>query len=206
MKKLTSISFIIFLTSCATPVVDDIVYEEPIQSDYTKSVTFNESFDDVWDGVIDYATESFFAISSYEKDSGLMTLSFTSTPENYVDCGKWIVNGTVNDYVQFMRLRPGTSVTLNGIMNLRVVERSEGKTTLTSNARYILNITNSGFSYDLNYNRVPYSYSDTWTFDSRSIERLAISNPAAGTIPFRTCGPTGVAEQAILNGVSDLLE
>ena len=206
MKKLTSISIIIFLTSCAAPVVNNIVYEEPVQIDYTKSVTFNEPFDVVWDGVIDYATESFFAISSYEKDSGLMTLSFTSTPENYVDCGKWIVNGTVNDYVQFMRLRPGTSVTLNGVMNLRVVERSEGQTTLTSNARYILNITQSGFSYDLNYNRVPYSYSDTYTFDSRSVEKLAISNPTAGTIPFRTCGPTGAAEQAILNGVSDLLD
>ena len=64
MKKLTIISNIIFLTSCDAEVVYNIVYEEPVQIDYTKSVTFNEPFDVVWDGVIDYATESFFAISS----------------------------------------------------------------------------------------------------------------------------------------------
>ena len=206
MKKTTiSILFVgIFLASCAT--APNITYIEPIQKDYSKNLEFNKSSEDVWSALVDYAAESFFAINTYEKDSGLMTLSFTSTPERYVDCGNWIVNGASNNYVQFMRMRPGTSVNLNGIMNIRVVQRDAERTSLTVNARYILTVSVSGTVYNPVYGvSTPSSWTDTYTFDSKTTETVYISNPSVGTQPTRTCGPTGEAETTILRGVSNLL-
>ena len=206
MKKfIASITFFL-LTSCAVTPVDNIAYIPPVESEYSKTVKFTASKDEVWNALIDYASESFFSINTYEKDSGLMTLSFTSTPERFVDCGNWIVNGVDNNYVKFMRLRQGTNVNLNGVLNLRVAERDSGITSLTANARYILNVNQSGYSYNLNYQQVPYNYSDTYTFDSNSTESVSITNPAAGTSPVRTCGPTGIAESSILDGVKGLLQ
>ena len=114
MKKLIAL---FILTSCATVQIDDITYIAPEKTEYSKTIKFNNSKDEVWNALIDYASESFFSINTYEKDSGLMTLSFTSNPERFVNCGNWIVNGTDNNYVEFMRLRQGTNVNLNGVLN-----------------------------------------------------------------------------------------
>ena len=205
MKKLIAFITSFILTSCATVQLDDITYIAPEKTEYSKTIKFNNSKDEVWNALIDYASESFFSINTYEKDSGLMTLSFTSNPERFVNCGNWIVNGIDNNYVEFMRLRQGTNVNLNGVLNLRVAERDTGVTSLTANARYIKTINDSGYRYNLNYQQVPYNYSDRYTFDSNSTESVLITNPAAGTSPYRTCGPTGIAESTILDGVKELL-
>ena len=205
MKNLFAFIALSILTSCATVPVDDITYIAPEKTEYSKTVEFNNSKDEVWNALIDYASESFFSINTYEKDSGLMTLSFTSNPERFVNWGNWIVNGIDNKYVEFMRLRQGTNVDLNGVLNLRVAERDEGVTSLTANARYIMTVNQSGYRYNLNYQQVPYNYSDRYTFDSNSTESVLITNPAVGTSPYRTCGPTGIAESTILDGVKDLL-
>ena len=144
MKKLIAFITLFILTSCATVQLDDITYIAPEKTEYSKTIKFNNSKDEVWNALIDYASESFFSINTYEKDSGLMTLSFTSNPERFVNCGNWIVNGTDNNYVEFMRLRQGTNVNLNGVLNLRVAERDTGVTSLTANARYIITINDSG--------------------------------------------------------------
>ena len=183
MKKLSAFIALSILTSCATVPIDDITYIAPENTEYSKTVQFNNSKDEVWNALIDYASESFFSINTYEKDSGLMTLSFTSNPERFVNCGNWIVNGTDNNYVEFMRLRQDTNVNLNGVLNLRVAQRDNGVTSLTANARYILTVSASGYRYNLNYQQVPYNWSDRYTFDSNSTESVAISNPAAGTSP-----------------------
>ena len=79
MKKILNIVFVLTLiNSCAT--INNITYIEPTRQDYSKSKNFNHSGDKVWSALIDYATESFFSINTYEKDSGLMTLSFSSEP------------------------------------------------------------------------------------------------------------------------------
>lgn len=206
MTKYVFFFFVIFLTSCATFVPDEITYIPPTKIEYSKTEKFNNTKDEVWNALIDYASESFFSINTYEKDSGLMTLTFTSTPERFVNCGNWIVNGADNNYVEFMRLRQGTTVKLNGVLNLRVADRESGSTSLTANARYILSISQSGNSYNYYTNQlIPYNFTDTYTFDSNSTETISISNPAAGTSPTRTCGPTGIAESTILSGVKDLL-
>jgi hypothetical protein len=205
MKKLIAFITLFILTSCATVQLDDITYIAPEKTEYSKTIKFNNSKDEVWNALIDYASESFFSINTYEKDSGLMTLSFTSNPERFVNCGNWIVNGIDNNYVEFMRLRQGTNVNLNGVLNLRVAERDTGVTSLTANARYIITFNDSGYRYNLNYQQVPYNYSDRYTFDSNSTESVLITNPAAGTSPYRTCGPTGIAESTILDGVKELL-
>ena len=207
MKKILTISLLTaLLSSCAGVPAQKIEYIEPIQKDYSKNLEFDNSSEDVWSALVDYAAESFFAINTYEKDSGLMTLSFTSTPERYIDCGEWVVNGNSNNYVQFMRMRPGTSVNLNGIMNIRVVQRDSETTSLSVNARYILNVSSAGSVYNAWTGvSTPTSWTDTYSFDSKTTETVYISNPSTGTQPTRTCGPTGEAETTILEGVKDLL-
>lgn len=193
-------AFFFFLASCSAPSMGPVVYVEPDPISYDQTYRFDNSKDEVWDALIDYAAESFFAIGTYEKDSGLMTLSFSATPERYVDCGRWTENRQEHDYVQFMRLvRPGVAVDLRGNMNIRVVEREANRTTVSVNARYILTLSFRSFGSTTFDNT-------TWAFDSRSTNRQRISNPARGTPPYRTCGATGVAETAVLDGIRELLE
>lgn len=192
MKNMIALPTLLILGSCVSPI-GQVVYEEPDPRAYSSEHQFDHRKDDVWDALIDYAAHAFFAIDSYERDSGLMTVSFTATPETYVDCGMWTANGQTLLYVD----RPSFHFDLDGTMNIRVVERSPNRTTLSVNARYIL--TMSDPAYPLGRT--------VWSFDTGSVHRhTKIRNLSLGTLPYRTCRPTGVAETLVLNGVRELLE
>ena len=40
------------------------------------SVTVDKGFETTWDALMDYAVSTFFRVVNYEKESGLLTLSF----------------------------------------------------------------------------------------------------------------------------------
>lgn len=161
----------------------------------------NASYDTVWTALIDHASQNFFAIDNFEKDSGLLTLSFgSSTPSRFVDCGHWVVSGmkTYNGlYVDYLNQY---GAVLSGKMNVTVRKLSEAKISVRTNARYIL--TRSGVSMPNTIYATPFN--DTWTFDSGSSATIQVSNAAAGTAPYRTCKPTYVAEQSVINAVAAL--
>ena len=51
-------------------------------------VTLNKNFDDTWEDMIEFISTSYFGIESFEKESGLLTLSFgAENPGRYIDCG-----------------------------------------------------------------------------------------------------------------------
>ena len=162
------------------------------------SRTLNKSYDDVWRTVGNYVSTSSFVIDDFEKDSGLITFSFgQSDISKYVDCGQWTepksrwgdsesrFEGHYADYLE--RSSKGT---LSGKMNISVREISEYKTSVKTDAQYIL----TAFFYNpLNYlNPVRI----TWGFSSGSYE-----DDGYGGATHR-CQPTYFLEKSILDAAS----
>lgn len=51
------------------------------------TVTLDQLYDGAWSQLINFTSSRFFAVDNYEKDPGLMTLSFSSDPGRFVTCG-----------------------------------------------------------------------------------------------------------------------
>jgi len=204
MKKIIYVlsSFIFsmgLLTSCVSV---SAIYKPPIedttQNKYSKII--NKSFDDAWDALINYSASTFFGIENFEKESGLLTLSFgASNPHEYVTGGYWkadIVYGTnqlhfEGDYVEYLSLYQNGS--LAGKMNIVVKKINESSTQVIVNARYVF----SSSVTDANSR----NYSNTWSFNTGSCKEVAVTNATRGTPPTRTICPTYMAENAILNAL-----
>ena len=74
------------ISACAT--VPPATYTAPTPKDYSNTITVNRDFSQTWENLIGYASQTFFAIENFEKDSGLLTLSFGSgNVSRFVDCG-----------------------------------------------------------------------------------------------------------------------
>ena len=105
------------------------IYKPPTEkfSENEYSKTFNKSFDEVWDALINYSASTFFDIDKFEKAPRLLTLSFgASNPQEYVTGGYWktdVVYGVnqlhfEGDYVEYLSIYQNG--TLTGKMNIVV--------------------------------------------------------------------------------------
>ena len=194
-KKLWSLACAtaLLLLSCSPPVVQ---YSVPPPKLNTFTLLIEQDYDTVWRALIDHVSQSSFAISNFEKDSGLITLTFSASPDTYVDCGDWNVQRSAlipafqGSYVQW--LEKHTSVSLSGKMNVSVYRMTETVTRIRVNARYILTSTYMGGDKPI---------INTWTFDSGSSASIPANNPTPGITPTRTCRPTYQAESDILEAV-----
>tara|TARA_Y100000748_G_C15452730_1_gene471619 strand:- start:686 stop:1306 length:621 start_codon:yes stop_codon:yes gene_type:complete len=206
MKKLKSSLIILTLaivTSCATPIpiIQQVgTYSPPDMSLEGKySETINKNFDDTWTAVIDFVSVSSFSIDNFEKDSGLITLTFgISDPGRYIDCGSFkSTGGSIYDfdgkYVDYIHGPSFQGSSLSGKMNISIRSVSEGKTNVRVNARYIWVAGTDG--------RVA---SNTWSFDTGNSATIFVRNPTSGTIPTRTCVPTYHAESSVIDFVKSL--
>jgi hypothetical protein len=145
------------------------------------------TFDETWQWLIEYAAASFFAIENYEKESGLMILSFGSIqPSQFVDGGFWKSSGLgtkfEGNYVDYLAQHRGGS--LNGKMNIVVIELAEDKTRVSVNARYTFTCP-----------------PDTWVFASGGNATVKIESKVSGTSDTRTLVPTHIAEKSILDAL-----
>lgn len=200
MKKLWSLACTtgLLLFSCSPPVVK---YSVPPPKLDTFMVLIEQDYDTAWKALIDHLSQSSFAIDNFEKDSGLITLTFSASPDRYVECGDWNVQGSAlipafqGSYVQW--LEKHTSVSLSGKMNVSVYKMAETVTRIRINARYVLTSTYMGGDKPI---------TNTWTFDSGSSASIAVNNPTRGITPTRTCRPTHQAESDILEAVKELSE
>ena len=93
-KLLSSLVMTILLSSCAvekeklTENVGKYVPPNIDDTNFKNFVITNKNFDETWTSVIDFVSDSFFKIENFEKDSGLLTLSFGSKDaEKFIDCG-----------------------------------------------------------------------------------------------------------------------
>lgn len=204
MKKIIflfmSLSILILgLSSCVSVKA---VYKPPVQetslNKYSKII--NKTYDEVWNSLITYSASTFFGIENFEKESGLLTLSFgASNPQDYVTGGYWktdIVYGFnelhfEGDYVEYVSLYQNGS--LSGKMNIVVKRINDNSTQVIVNARYIF----SSNVIDLNGR----NYSNTWSFSTGDCKEVAVTNAVIGTPPTRTICPTYKAENAILSAL-----
>ncbi len=199
MKKIKvpaiCISFLL-VVSCTT-LVQQGSYTAPNLSEKGKySETINKNFDDTWTAVIDFVSTSSFSIDNFEKDSGLITLSFgASNPGRYIDCGSFNSSGTFvfdGSYVDYIDGASMQGSTLTGKMNISIRSVSDRNTNVRVNARYIWI---AGINTPT---------SNTFNFDTGGSATIFVSNPTTGTIPTRTCLPTYYAESSVIDFVKSL--
>lgn len=161
----------------------------PSMSNYSKGdnqITINKSFEETWSALIEFSSTSFFAIRSFEKDSGLLTLDFSGDPSEFVDCGSveaplYNYNGPAIEAFE----RWGYAK-LDGAMNVFVKPASDNVTRITVNARYVFTGNSGGDGEQV------------WTFDTGGSDTKPI-----GVVTI-TCQPTHKAENAILEGIEQI--
>ncbi|MEM7047032.1 MAG: hypothetical protein AAF442_05205 [Pseudomonadota bacterium] len=137
------------LVSCASKPTGS--YAPPQSQDLERTtITIRTPFDQVWDNLIAYAADSFFSIQHYEKDSGLIVLTFgDNNIENFITGGQfqrtaytglsargWGEHPAFSgDWVSL--LEHDYNAALNGTLNV-VVQPRGGGTQVTVKARYTL--------------------------------------------------------------------
>ena len=150
--------------------------------------TINKRFNEVWTALIDYSAGTFFAIDNYEKDSGLLTLSFgADNPSDYVDCGhiKTVTikfDGPVIEACEFHG-----DADLDGSMNIFVKPILSNVTQVKINARYVLKLFDGAAR-------------QTWAFDSGGSDAKRFSGIQENVV----CVPTNKAETTILDGIEKI--
>jgi predicted small lipoprotein YifL len=190
---LASLLALFLLSGCG---VTTPTYEppEPTSADET-SVVIDQNYDETWDELIQFTSQRFFAIDNYEKDSGLMTLSFSSEPERFIDCGKIDTDGPPSyegAYVQWYNNRPQANLTLDGRMNLTVQEVSESKTRVSVNTRYVVEAVSASTG----------ATAVSWSFNTGGSSTKTVPANNFGATDTRTCRPTHEAEQIIIDGIT----
>mgnify|MGYP000014564951 CR=1 FL=1 len=192
------------ITSCVTPIPQQEqvgAYSPPDLSVMGKySETIDKNFDDTWTAVIDFVSVSSFSIDNFEKDSGLITLTFgISDSGRYIDCGSYSSSGgsVYNFEGQYVDYINGTSrlgSSLSGKMNISIRSVSDSKTNVRVNARYNWVTGTNG----------PVAERNNYSFDTGNSATIFVSNKTVGTIPTRTCVPTYYAESSVIDFVRSL--
>ncbi|WP_157199347.1 hypothetical protein [Methylomonas koyamae] len=154
--------------------------------------------------------EKFFVINNLDKSSGLINISYSGDPEQYVDCG------TISSYVKNARGErtynfPASSslqtyemldginlfsiqrkMSLEGRINVIFQELTPDKTQVTVNTKYIL--TKQGTAIHAG-DGARGDFSDTISFGTGNGASFPINNQAQST----ECIPTGNLEKSILS-------
>lgn len=202
MNRLLIITVLLLIAQgCAS--VQNSTYSPPISNKYANEVVIEDTYDNTWKKLISAASQTFFAIDNFEKDSGLMTLSFSNSDiHNTIDCGTF--NGT--KYTVHYLSPPGNNtIKLNGKMNLQVQELEQNKTRIRVFARYIVDMRTRGSVYNYYTGQYQnYDYEVTYSFDSNTTGSTYIQNNAPGTSNTRTCGPTGDIEKAVIKLIENI--
>lgn len=195
MKKLVGLVALLAVAGCRSL---DVSYLPPASGptlDYKRSI--QADFDTTWSALIDHASTTFFTIENFEKDSGLLILTFgASDIPAYVDCGQWsyhyyqqesAISATHVDfdgsYAQWLASEVGASLVAK--MNIRVRKVSSNRTDVIVSARYVL----------------ADSTGDRWVFSSGNSATIQPRNRTPGSPPTRTCQPTHKAERSIIEAL-----
>ncbi len=138
-------------------------------------------YDQAWNGLIDYVSQSSFSIQNFEKDSGLMVLGFApGSRSQYIDCGTWRYQGLIGETVPYAA-RDDTGLNLRGSkMNIRVREISPGQTRIQVTALYQLTD----------------KFDNYWEFTSNTPSTITVRGGNQ-----RTCRSKNVAESKVIRDI-----
>lgn len=182
---------VVLITGCSTARYT--APSAPQKPSFTTVI--NEGYDQTWEAVIDHVSSTFFAIENFEKESGLITVTFGSDdPDEFINCGNHFVKITRNYRTQtfdgpYETFVVGMNGSFSGRMNISAREISKEKTEVRVNAKYILQD----------------AYGHTWNFNSGSFGEAIMQNTYADS-HVRKCYPTYKAENSILNTIKKIAE
>jgi len=203
--RLGGLAAALFITACATGHFD-YTPPESQNPEPSNSVVINKPFDQVWSDMIPQIGKSFFVLNNIDKASGILNISYSGDPEEYVDCG--VLHSSVSnlagdrkydipmakpdqtyeelDFSKNIMLRSITQKeSLDGRMNVIFEKVSPTETKVTVNTRYVL--TRTGDIQPVGGQVDPYS--ETVTFNTGGEAKFSDSV---------ACRPTGKWEHEIL--------
>jgi hypothetical protein len=227
MTRILTIIALLFATPMLAACVSAAYAPPTAQYKPQKIFYVNKKFDEAYKELVSVLASTFFAIDNFEKDSGLITLSFVAAGDisEYIDCGSYNYENTSltppiifkGKYEDFLVQYRGAK--LQGRMN--VVMKPDGdKTILIINSRYVFDkFVFDGMSESRilvnevpNYSESNYgAYTDTDDYDD-DYEPESEETPAAQTRKqkleldnnVRICRPTGFVEQTISDQIERL--
>jgi Holliday junction resolvase RusA-like endonuclease len=155
MSKACYLMVFVFVISGCAGKVNYIppTHSQNIQNSKVVNVNKNE----VWKKVVSSLGSSFFVINNLDKESGFINLSYSGSPEKYIDCGQidsYLSNARgkrryvfptstgfkeyetmINGYLGFHKRK----MELNGRINIVIQEEAPIQTRVTVNTRYVIN-------------------------------------------------------------------
>ncbi|MFH0733591.1 MAG: hypothetical protein V1773_04500 [bacterium] len=161
MKKYLFLILIGFaLTSC---ISHKFIYTPPKEVKKVESnIILNEPKKVVWNKLIKGVGANFFVINNLDKESGFMNISYSGTPEDYIDAGQlhfYFSNARgPRDYIfpasksqaQYETWLNGTlciinrKLDLDGRININVNEIDSLQTMVSVNVKYIITMNSTG--------------------------------------------------------------
>lgn len=168
MKKI----FVLVMVWCCSVIIGcsskiNSICSQP--NEYPESTTriFDAPYDKVWKAAVDSIGKSFFVLENIEKDSGIMSLSFSSkNPSDFIDCGTTFESGKLHgkDYsltydntdtqlikwitINDIPIQGNRTLNLNGKSNIIINKISSNKTSVSINTRYVVSLN---YVYSLPY-------------------------------------------------------
>lgn len=195
------------ITGCA----GKLDYTPPsTQYKYNNEIILQSSFDESWKKSIPILGKNFFVINNIDKDSGIINISYSGSPEKYIDCGviksyvknargerEYIVQGNMetshyevmNEGLLYSIQR---EMSLEGRINLIFEEIDSANTKVTANTKYIVERSLTVSQAGQNFSR---QNKDTISFNSGQ----SGSFPAANDGRAASCSATGTLEEELLN-------
>ena len=203
-----TLSFLL-LSACA----GELKFTPPAESySLNNSTTVNKNKDEVWKTIVPQLGKSFFVINNLDKESGIINVSYSGNPENYVDCGRiysYVKNArgertydfpASRGHQQYEVMEKGEYYTCDrkidceGRINVIVQEISSNETQISINIKYVLTKT-ARVSNAMGDSRTS---TDTISFVSGQQGQFRGSGQYSGTI----CKSNGRLEQEILSILS----
>ncbi|MBT5371167.1 MAG: hypothetical protein HOL17_05535 [Gammaproteobacteria bacterium] len=174
----------------------------------TNTVTVNSPRNEVWKRIIPSLGSSFFVVNNLDKDSGFINVSYSGSPEKYIDCGyieSYVKNArgernynfpAATAYKEYETFQNGTQLlfirrkmNLEGRINIVVQEMDDISTLISVNTKYV--VTKSGTIRGVQGGS--HSFSDSISFNT---------NGSASFPQQTTCHATGALEKEVLKALN----
>ena len=193
MKPIWSLPLVAFLFFAGCFTTRYVAPDAPsIPGDYYARI-INKPFDQTWSALMRYAGSAYFDIQQFEKQSGLLVLSFGAPiPSEYITGGHFNATGGMRfdgDFVDFCVIHEGGY--LEDRMNVIVTPVDSGRTKVGVRVHYVFTCA------------VSETGADSWSFESGTSDTHDAARVfnSAGQRKARTLMPTYKAERTLLDAV-----
>jgi hypothetical protein len=170
------------LAACETPEAPPPPLSPP---PVRNSVLISKPFDQAWAEAIPAVSRSFFVINNVAKDSGLINLTYSGSPEGMVRC-------------QWLGFAPNVPSQLEGRMNIVFQKITDDDTRITVNVRYQLTAGQTVEQQTDLFDSQQVMQSAKTQFNTNQVGGFDPTSVAAGS----QCVATGDLERQILETVA----